>query len=91
MILRIDRHAVGKRVVLHLVGNLRIEHLDELKTQIKAAGREIVLDVGAVTLISVEGVRFLISCENAGIAITNASPYVSEWMTLERNIGPKGT
>jgi hypothetical protein len=64
---------------------------DELKAQIKAAGRDIVLDVGAVTLISVEGIRFLNSCKNGGIAIRNASPYISEWMTLERNTGPKGT
>jgi anti-anti-sigma regulatory factor len=87
MTLKIDRHTVGKRVILHLVGNLRIEHLDELKAQIRIAGREIVVDVGAVTLISVEGIRFLNSCENEGIAITNASPYISAWMTLERKIG----
>ena len=84
MTLRIDRHALGKRVILQLVGNLRIEHLDELKAQIKAAGRDIVLDVGAVTLISVEGIRFLNACENGGITIKDASPYISEWMTLER-------
>jgi hypothetical protein len=91
MTLRIDRHARGKKVILQLVGNLRIEHLDELKEQIKGAGRDIVLDVSAVTLICVEGIRFFNSCENEGIAIRNASPYVSEWMTLERNTGPKGT
>jgi hypothetical protein len=91
MTLRIDKHALGKRVILHLVGDLRIEHLDELKTQIKAAGREIVLDVGAVTLISVEGIRFLNSCKDGGTPISNASPYISEWMTLERNMGKKGT
>jgi hypothetical protein len=91
MTLRIDRHAVGKRVILHLVGNLRVEHLDELKAQMRAAGRKLALDVGAVTLISVEGIRFLNSCENGGIEITNASPYISEWMTLERKIGQKGT
>ena len=91
MTLRIDRHALGKRVILQLVGNLRIEHLDELTAQIKTAGRDIVLDVGAVTLISVEVIRFLNACETGGIAITNASPYISEWMTLERNAGPKET
>ena len=52
MTLRIDRHALGKQVVLQLVGNLRSEHLDELKQQIKAAGPDMVLDVGAVALIS---------------------------------------
>jgi anti-anti-sigma regulatory factor len=85
MVLRIDRQALGRRVILQLVGTLRIEHLDEVRAQIKAAGRDIVVDVGAVTLISVEGIRFLNSCENQGIAITNASPYIIEWMTLERS------
>jgi hypothetical protein len=89
MTFRIDRHARGKKVILKLVGSLRIEHIDELKAQIKAAGRDIVLDVGAVTVIGVEGIRFLNSCEDGGIAITNASPYISDWMTLERNGGPK--
>jgi anti-anti-sigma regulatory factor len=84
MTLRIDRHAVGKRVILHLAGNLRTEHLDELKAQIKAAGGEVVLDVGAVTLVSVEGVRFLNACEDSGIAIANAPHYISKWMKLER-------
>jgi len=90
MTLRIDRHALGKQVVLQLLGNLRSEHLDELKQQIKAAGPDMVLDVGAVALISVEGVRLLNSCEDDGIAIKNASPYISEWMALERNTSPNG-
>jgi anti-anti-sigma regulatory factor len=90
MTLRIDRHARGTRVILRLVGSLRIEHLDELKAQIDAAGRDIVLDVSSVTLISVEGIRFLNSCQNGGIAIRNASPYIAQWMTLERDTGPKG-
>ena len=76
-------------MILQLVGNLRVEHLVELDTQIKAAGPHIVLEVSAVTLISVEGIRFLNSCKNRGIAVTNASPYISEWMTLERKCEPK--
>jgi hypothetical protein len=89
MTLRIDRHTLGKWVILKLIGSLRIEHIQELKVQIKAVSGGIVLDVGAVTVIGVEGIRFLNSCENEGIAITNASPYISEWMTLERGGGPK--
>ena len=89
MTLRIDRHTLGKWVILKLIGSLRIEHIQELKAQIKAASGDIVLDVGAVTVIGVEGIRFLNSCENEGIAIANASPYISEWMTLERDGGLK--
>ena len=90
MTLRIDRQALGRRVVLQLVGNLRSEDLDELKAQIKIAGRDMVLDVGAVVLIGLEGICFLNACESDGITITNASPYISEWMALERSTGSNG-
>jgi hypothetical protein len=84
MTLKIERHVEGKRVILHLVGNLRLEHLDELKAQISAAGRASALDVGGISLISVEGIRFLNSCAASGVSIANASPYISKWMALER-------
>ena len=84
MTLRIDTHVVGNRAIIHLVGNLRIVHLDELKAQIGTPDRVTVLDVRGVSLISVEGVRFLNCCEASGIAIRNASPYISKWMALER-------
>jgi hypothetical protein len=71
-------------VILQLVGSLRTEHLDELDAQIRATGPDVTLDVSAVILISVEGIRFLNSCSSRGIAVANASPYVSEWMALER-------
>jgi hypothetical protein len=80
---------VGNWVILHLVGNLRIEHLDELKAQIGAAGRKIALDVGGVSLISIEGIRFLNCCESSGISIKSASPYISVWMTLEQKFSHK--
>ena len=46
-------------MIPHLVGNLRVEHLDELKAQISAADRASALDVGGISLIGVEGIRFL--------------------------------
>jgi hypothetical protein len=84
MTLKIERHVEGRRVIFQLVGNLRLEHLDELKTQISGAGRASALDVGGISLISVEGIRFLNSCAASGISIANASPYISKWMVLER-------
>jgi hypothetical protein len=89
MTLRIDKHVVGNRAIIHLVGMLRIEHLDELKVQIGTPDRVTVLDVRGVSLISVEGVRFLNRCEASGIAIRNASPYISKWMGLERKFPQK--
>jgi hypothetical protein len=84
MTLKIERHAEGERVILHLVGNLRTEHVEELKAHISAANRANALDVGGISLISVEGIRFLNSCAASGVSIANASPYISQWMALER-------
>jgi hypothetical protein len=42
-----------------------------------------VVDIGELTLISVEGIRFLNVCRDNGMRIINASGYVTEWMTLE--------
>ena len=90
MTLKIERHVEGERVILHLVGNLCLQNLDELKAQITAAGRASKLDVGGISLISVEGIRFLNSCAASGVSITNASPYVSKWMALEGKFPQKG-
>jgi hypothetical protein len=48
-----------------------------------------VVDIGELTLISVEGIRFLNACRDNGMRIINASGYVTEWMTLEGRSEPK--
>ncbi len=85
MTLKIDRQTSGERVVVQLTGNLGVEHLAEVKAQIDVEGCRATVDVGELTLVSVEGIRFLNACEDGGVAVINASPYISEWMTLERN------
>lgn len=84
MTLKIDRRTSGGGLVVQLIGNLAVEHLAEVKAQVSLAGYHVVMDVGEVTLVSVEGIRFLNACEDDGIAVINASPYISKWMTLER-------
>jgi anti-anti-sigma regulatory factor len=93
MTLRIDRQRSTDTVVLQLIGNLRVEHFDEVRAEIDAAGTGgvVALDVNGLTLVSVEGIRFLNACQDEGIAICSASPYVSEWMALERKPGSKRT
>jgi hypothetical protein len=89
MTLRIDRYVTGNQLVVHLTGNMRVEHLDELKAEIAAAaGEDVALDVGELSLVCVEGIRYLNACQDTGIPIINPSPYISEWMTLERNARP---
>ncbi len=90
MTLKIECHVEGERVILRLVGHLRLEHLEELKAQISAADRASALDVAGLSLISVEGIRFLNSCAASGVSIANASPYISKWMALERKFPQEG-
>jgi len=80
MTLRIERVQRGIR----LSGELRVEHLDTVKTEIERCESPVVLDLEELDLIDLEGVRFLDACESAGVSILHCSPYIREWMLQER-------
>ena len=83
MTLRIEKRRSGDTLVVQLIGEFDVEHLDEVKAQVNDAACPVVVDVGELALISVEGIRFLNACQNNGTPIINASGYITEWMTLE--------
>ena len=56
----------------------------ELKAEIEGLGSGTVLDMEHVTLVDVEGVRFLSDCEARGIELVHCSPYIREWIARER-------
>ena len=74
---------------MQLIGEFDVEHLDEVKAQVNDAPCPVVIDIGELALISVEGIRFLNACQNNGTPIINASGYIAEWMTLEGRSEPK--
>ncbi len=74
---------------MQLIGEFDVEHLDEVKAQVNDAPCPVVVDIGELALISVEGIRFLNACQNNGTPIINASGYIAEWMTLEGRSEPK--
>ena len=80
MTLKIERFRAGVR----LSGELRSEHLAQVKTELRKCGKSAVLDLTEVNLVDVEGVRFLNGCEAKGITLLHCSPYIREWMALER-------
>jgi hypothetical protein len=84
MTLQIVRRTSGDWSVVRSIGNMRVEHLDEVKAEIAAAGSHVALDVSEITLVSVGGIRFLNACQAEGVTVVNAPPYISEWMALER-------
>jgi hypothetical protein len=79
------RQVAGKRDTrICLSGQLRSEHLDQLKSEIERCSSPLVLDLEEVELVDVEGIRFLNECESAGVAVVRCSPYIKEWMLRER-------
>ena len=85
MTLRIERTSMGGATVLRLSGRIALEHLVELEAEIGPSGVGVLLDLEHVTLVDVEGVRFLCDCEARGIEIVHCSPYIREWIARERH------
>jgi hypothetical protein len=69
---------------IKLIGWLRAEYLLELKAKIETSGRPVVLEMAEVTLVDVESVRFLSSCETQGVELRHTPAYVREWIAQER-------
>lgn len=84
MTFRVEKISDGARRVLRLSGRIASEHLEELEVEIAGAPSGTALDLEHVTLVDVEGVRFLGSCEARGMELIHCSPYIREWITRER-------
>jgi hypothetical protein len=84
MTLRIERILEGGRTIFRVSGRIGLEHLEELKAEIDGMGAGTMLDLEHVTLVDVEGVRFLSDCEFRGIALVRCSQYIREWIARER-------
>ncbi len=84
MTLRIERISQGGKTIFRVSGRIALEHLAALKAEIDGGGAGTVLDLEHVTLVDVEGVRFLSDCEFRGIELVRCSQYIREWIARER-------
>ena len=84
MTLEIEKDAHGRRIVIHLSGKLRSEHLDQLRAEIKSHPSRAALNLDAVSLVDGEAARFLNACEENGVELVNCWPYIREWMLREQ-------
>jgi hypothetical protein len=76
MTLKIERISGKRRTRIRLSGEVRAEHLDQLKAEIERDGPRVALDLEEVDLVDVEGVRFLNACVAEGISVLHCSPYI---------------
>jgi anti-anti-sigma regulatory factor len=85
MTFKIEKYSDERGTTIRLIGRIQAEHLAELKTQIQESGSRIVLDLEELNLVDVEAVRFLGSCEVAGVTLVNCSPYIRDWIGKEHD------
>jgi anti-anti-sigma regulatory factor len=85
MTLKIEKYPDGNSTTIRLIGRMQAEHLEELKKQFCESGPAIILDLEEVTLVDVEIVRFLGSCEALGVTLLNCPPYIRDWIGKERD------
>ena len=83
------RQSEGNGVVTFtLSGHLEEEQLSDLQKllagQMGAGSTAVVLDLADVKLVNREAVKFLASCETAGVELKNCPSYVREWIEKGR-------
>ena len=86
--LRIEKHSQRGKVTIRLIGHFQLEHVEELQKQLEQNRSQFVLDLTELTLVDVDIVRFLGTCEASGVELVNCSPYIREWMNQEQKRKP---
>ena len=84
MTLRIEKDSDGQRTTIRLIGRMRRECIEELKAQIKAGGTNVTLDLNEVSLVDLDVICFLATCEAEGISLVHCSRYITNWIAKER-------
>ena len=85
--LRIEKEWDGHTMSLRLSGRIQSANIGNIRAQVDDDSVRILLDLGEVTLVDVEVVRFLSDCENEGVVLVHCPPYVREWILRERAEG----
>jgi len=83
MTLRITRSA-DRPEVLKLTGRIRSRDLTEVRAEMRREHKVSAIDIEEVTLVDLDAVRFLASCEQAGVEVVNGSAYIRDWVAREK-------
>ncbi len=86
MKLRIEKDSQRGKTTIRLIGHFQLEHVEELQKQFEQNGSQFVLDLTELTLVDLDIVRFLGTCEASGVKLVNCSRYIREWMDQEGKV-----
>jgi len=84
MTIKLEKENRRLRTMICLSGRLQANHLEELKAQMEVTRSRVALDLNGVTLVDIEVIRFLNTCEKNGVQLLNCWPYIREWMIREK-------
>ena len=83
--LRIEKESDGHTTTLRLIGRIQSADIGSIRAQMDDDSVHVLFDLGEVTLVSVEVIRFLSDCEDEGVVLIHCPPYVREWIHRERD------
>ena len=83
--LRIEKDSNGHTTTLQLIGRIQSADIGSIRAQMDDDSVHVVFDLGEVTLVNVEVIRFLSDCEDDGAVLIHCPPYVREWILRERD------
>jgi hypothetical protein len=88
--LRIERSSEAELVVFTLTGRMENQDMAELRRVLsqERGNSRIVLDLRDIVLIDRYAVKFMASCEAAGIKLQNCPPFIRAWMGQEEKNRP---
>jgi hypothetical protein len=83
--LRIEKESDGHTTTLRLIGRIQSADIGSVQTQMDDDSVHVLFDLGEVTLVNVEVIRFLSDCEDEGVELLHCPPYVRKWILRERD------
>jgi hypothetical protein len=81
--LKIQRISEKGGTRLLLSGELRCEHIEEVRIEIASVAVPVTLDLQEVGLVDIDGIRLLNEYRTQGAKVKNGAPYIREWMRQE--------
>ena len=83
--LRIEKESAGHTTTLRLIGRIQSADIGSIRAQLDDDSVHVLFDLGEVTLVNVEVIRFLSDCEDEGVELLHCPPYVRKWILRERD------
>src|SRR5580658_1911454 len=83
--LRIEKESDGHTTTLRLIGRIQSADIGSIRAQMDDDSVHVLFDLGEVTLVNVEVIRFLSDCEDERVVLIHCPHYVREWILRERD------